>query len=190
VNIADFGIELDLTAPTEVNASFELVEPELTSTPMDLSLGETETESQAGGQAADDEQPLSVNILEPKHVVQLEDDDPTVAGELYETPDGDLAEAAEELSLASSEETQIEVEDLPGLVLEDATAQPDELALPDLALEASVDEASEPVSPDEDVLLDLPLEVVGRSHRRPRVGRRVRTGRSRDPARARSHGRG
>ncbi len=161
VNIADFGIELDLTAPTEVNASFELVEPELTSTPMDLSLGETETESQAGGQAADDEQPLSVNILEPKHVVQLEDDDPTVAGELYETPDGDLAEAAEELSLASSEETQIEVEDLPGLVLEDATAQPDELALPDLALEASVDEASEPISPDEDVLLDLPLEVVG-----------------------------
>ena len=161
LNIADFGIELDLSVPA-TDASFEFVEPVLRPTPTDLSLSDSDSAPQLVSVAADDEQPLSVNILEPKHVVQLEDDDPTVAGELYESLDGDLAEAVQELSLASSEETQIEVEALPDLVLEDEpTAEPDELVMPDLAVEALENEVSVPVLPDEDVLLDLPLEVVG-----------------------------
>ena len=151
VNIADFGIELDLSAPD--------AEP-----PLVLDETVAAADSTSLDVSVDEEQPLSVHILEPKHVVQLEDDDPTVSGDLYETPASDLAGASEALALSASDETQVEAVSLPDLVVDDqAVVEPDRLALPVLSAEFTDDEPVALESSDADALLDLPLEAVGES---------------------------
>jgi chemosensory pili system protein ChpA (sensor histidine kinase/response regulator) len=161
VNIADFGIELDLSVPA-TDASTAVLGSDWSSASSTATSGDAEMPAVGEVSEIDDEPVLSVNILEPKHVVQLEDDDPTVSGDLYETPAGDLSEAADALSLASSEETQVEVQALPDLLLDDMVAEPQEAAaLPDATVEVSAEDASVGALPEEDVLQDLPLESVG-----------------------------
>ena len=166
VNIADFGIELDLTAPP-VEAPLEQIETNAAFMRTDALPTVDETQPTDD---ADDEQPLSVLILEPKHVVQLEDDDPTVSGDLYETVDSELTVAAEELSLASSDETQIDADALPDLLLDDASAaELSELERPELTVEVTESEFSVAALPDEELLLDLPLEAVGEALELPEL---------------------
>ena len=104
LNIADFGIDLDLTA-SATDAVEPVVVQELVEEP-----------------AVD--QLLNVNILEPKHVVQLEeDDDPTLAGELYDEADqteADLPLVLEAETNADSDESV----DIPLLAEEGEVVEP------------------------------------------------------------------
>ncbi len=157
VNIADFGIELDLSAPAD-DAAIDLTEASSAQATADggLVLDVAVTEGEAA-----DEQPLNVQILEPKHVVQLEDDDPTVAADLYETPEGDMAEAAQELVLPVSEDVQIDLNVAPDLVETEGLSTSESAPTQGQAL-APVGEAVElPELVDGDAAGDEQFKMVG-----------------------------